>query len=95
MEVERVSSLRLLLAYFYVDLDASGNFLSALHLLHDRDLVARSGQTEKYCNIFYMSHRHEKSREVCCICHYIVHGKTNTNLFALDFKYSPYTKDSP
>lgn len=54
-------------------------------------LCPPSGQTEKYCNIFYMSHRHEKNWEVCWICHYIGHGKTNTNLFALNFKFSPYT----
>lgn len=35
----------------------------------------------------------EESR-VSRICHSIVHGKTNSNLFALNFKYSPYTKES-
>lgn len=51
-----------------------------------------SGQTERYCGIFYMSQMREKNPGVYWICHYQVCGKPNTNLFTPNFKHSPYTK---
>lgn len=86
LEVGRVSGLPLLLACSYVDVDTHSFYIPGTLSFFRSDW-------EILWHLPCDPQAWEESR-VSRICHSIVHGKTNTNLFALNFKYSPYTKGS-